>query len=114
MILFSDAVPRLNNNSEEAELVLENPQAWSPLLVKYFHNRKPELIYNVSIKLVCESELGYVPFKEECIIGSSLILATADDSKRVIMKTGSLWVCLTTNHRLSGAFRRGNTGGTRS
>ncbi|RYC57532.1 hypothetical protein CHU98_g8677 [Xylaria longipes] len=58
--LLSNAVQRLDNNSEEAELIRRNLEAWPPPVASFFNRRTPELVYNVPFRLVFESDRGFV------------------------------------------------------
>ncbi|KAI1116765.1 hypothetical protein F5Y14DRAFT_458304 [Nemania sp. NC0429] len=66
--LFSEAVQKLIDTREEAELILRNLRAWSPKAAAFFDLRIPELVYNVPLRLVCESDTGGVPFDDERVL----------------------------------------------
>ncbi|KAI0513320.1 hypothetical protein F5B22DRAFT_647870 [Xylaria bambusicola] len=72
---FSEAVRRLNDNSDEAELILRNLQTWSPELASFVGLRTPELIYKVPFRLICESDTGGVPFDEESVLRQYLAVS---------------------------------------
>jgi len=73
--LFADAVQRLDEAGDEADVIIQNLHAQAPHLAKYFHRRTPDLIYDVPFKLVCESDLGHVPFDEEHVIRQYLVVS---------------------------------------
>ncbi|KAI1859892.1 uncharacterized protein JN550_011811 [Neoarthrinium moseri] len=62
---FSDSVQRLNQNREEAEVTLRNLKTWSPELADSFRIRDPDTLINNPFRLICESDLGHVPFDSE-------------------------------------------------
>ncbi|KAI0412572.1 hypothetical protein F5X98DRAFT_318654 [Xylaria grammica] len=72
---FSEAVQRLSDNNDEAELILRNLQAWSPELASFVGLRTPELIYKVPFRLICESDTGGVPFDEEVVLRQYLAVS---------------------------------------
>ncbi|RWA09404.1 hypothetical protein EKO27_g5705 [Xylaria grammica] len=72
---FSEAVQRLSDNNDEAELILRNLQAWSPELTSFVGLRTPELIYKVPFRLICESDTGGVPFDEEVVLRQYLAVS---------------------------------------
>ncbi|CAJ2513890.1 Uu.00g020090.m01.CDS01 [Anthostomella pinea] len=63
--LFSEAIEQLSGNQEEAEIIMSNLQSWSPNLAESFHIRTPSLILDTPFRLICESDLGHVPFDSE-------------------------------------------------
>lgn len=73
--LFSEAVQKLIDNREEAELILWNLHAWSPEAAAFFHLRTPELVYNVPFRLVCEADTGEVPFDDERVLRQYLAVS---------------------------------------
>ncbi|KAM0817892.1 hypothetical protein AB5N19_03699 [Seiridium cardinale] len=73
--LFSEAIERLTKNRDEAEVTLQNLRAWSPELAKAFKIRDPETVLNTSFRLICESDLGYVPFDSENVIRQFLAVS---------------------------------------
>ncbi|KAI0202558.1 hypothetical protein F4808DRAFT_66202 [Astrocystis sublimbata] len=73
--LFSEAVQKLIDNREEAELILRNLRAWSPQAAAFFNLRTPELVYNVPFRLICESDTGGVPFDDERVLRQYLAVS---------------------------------------
>ncbi|KAI0447556.1 hypothetical protein F4803DRAFT_268809 [Xylaria telfairii] len=73
--LFSEAVQKLIDNREEAELILRNLRAWSPETAAFFNLRTPELVYNVPFRLICESDTGGVPFDNERVLRQYLAVS---------------------------------------
>ncbi|KAI0395711.1 hypothetical protein F5Y17DRAFT_184421 [Xylariaceae sp. FL0594] len=73
--LFADAVERLDEAGDEADVILRNLRAQAPQLAKHFHRRDSDLIYDVPFRLVCESDLGYVPFDEARVIRQYLVVS---------------------------------------
>jgi hypothetical protein len=72
---FQDYVQTLNDSREEAELALRNLQTWSPKLAEHFQIRDPDGVLNTPFRLICESDLGYVPFDAEKVIRQFLAVS---------------------------------------
>ncbi|KAI1815685.1 hypothetical protein GGS20DRAFT_316619 [Poronia punctata] len=73
--LFSEAVQKLDQGRDEADVIIRNLGAQAPQLAGYFHRRTPELIYDVPFRLICESDLGYVPFDEDRVLRQYLVVS---------------------------------------
>jgi hypothetical protein len=72
---FQDYVQKLSDGREEAELALCNLQTWSPKLAEHFRIRDPDSVLNTPFRLICESDLGYVPFDAEKVIRQFLAIS---------------------------------------
>ncbi|KAH9894551.1 hypothetical protein F4778DRAFT_279378 [Xylariomycetidae sp. FL2044] len=72
---FSESAGRLSDNCEEAEIVLHNLSIWSPDLAENFTIRTPETVLSTPFRLVCESDLGHVPFDDEKILRQFLAIS---------------------------------------
>lgn len=91
--LFSEAVQKLIDNREEAELILWNLRAWSPEAAAFF-NLRPlswSINYNVPFRLVCERTLVGSLLTTNASSGNTWPSATVGDSK---MARGLAPICL--------------------
>ncbi|KEY73751.1 hypothetical protein S7711_11413 [Stachybotrys chartarum IBT 7711] len=72
---FADSVQNFSNNREEAEITLRNLHTWSPEVARFFQIRDPETLLATTFRLICESDLGYVPFDSEHVIRQFLAVS---------------------------------------
>lgn len=73
--LFSDSFQKLSDNRDEATMTLRNLRAWSPELAKSFNIRDPETLLRTPFRLICESDIGYVPFDNEKVLRQFLAVS---------------------------------------
>ncbi|KAL2286515.1 hypothetical protein FJTKL_06876 [Diaporthe vaccinii] len=59
--LFSEGIERLDSGREEADLILQNLQSWSPQVAARFRPRTSDVILDTLFRLICSSPSG-VPF----------------------------------------------------
>ncbi|KKY37907.1 hypothetical protein UCDDA912_g02124 [Diaporthe ampelina] len=94
--LFSEGIERLDSGREEAGLILENLQSWSPEVAERFHPRTSGVILDTPFRLICSSASG-VPFDGAFAIRQYLAISYSWHSKEwpgtphSAPKPGGLW-----------------------
>ncbi|KAH6647795.1 hypothetical protein BKA67DRAFT_662554 [Truncatella angustata] len=73
--LFKENVERLNLSNNEAHAALGNLRLWAPDFAKAFKVRDRDSLLNTPFRLVCQSDVGKVPFDEENVIRQYLAVS---------------------------------------
>ena len=91
---FHEALQRLRDTREEAEITLKNLQTWLPEVAGSFRIRDPESVLSTPFRLMCESDVGHVPFDDEKILRQYLAVSYCwrrDDSDWPVLLPRSPW-----------------------